>query len=181
MTKYSAILRGINVGGHKKILMADLKDLFIKMKFKNPVTYIQSGNVIFETDDQISEYEIIERIEGGIMAQYGFEVPVMVRQKKELELVVNGNPYLTSQDDELIRRLYVIFLDEAPSEEAIENLEKFDFPDAEYHIADRHMFICYAERFSKSKLSVNLIESKFKIRATARNWKTTIKLHSLMS
>jgi uncharacterized protein (DUF1697 family) len=77
MAQFISILRGINVGGHKKIRMADLKVLYRSLGFTNVVTYIQSGNVLFECATQ-NPTNLSEMIEQAIFEKYGFEVPVLV-------------------------------------------------------------------------------------------------------
>ncbi|HHD79080.1 MAG TPA: DUF1697 domain-containing protein, partial [Epsilonproteobacteria bacterium] len=77
MMRYISLLRGINVSGKKKIIMKDLKALYESLDFKDVITYIQSGNVIFESDEQ--ESILIEKIEEAIEEHYGFDVPVQIR------------------------------------------------------------------------------------------------------
>jgi uncharacterized protein (DUF1697 family) len=91
MEKKIAILRGINVGGKRRILMADLKLLFESFGLKNVVTYIQSGNVIFDSDQLNSELENL--FEKGITEKFGFDVPVIVRSSKDLEKAIQKNPF----------------------------------------------------------------------------------------
>lgn len=174
MKYYISILRGINVSGQKKIIMKDLKALYEKVGFTNVITYIQSGNVLFNADESLSEKEIIKRIEDAIVEVYQFHVPIIIRTVDELEKVVTENPYFTEEND--IERLYISFLAEDPSEQALENLKKYDFPPEKYHVTGRTVYISCPNGYGNTKLSNNFFESKLKVLATTRNWKTTNKL-----
>src|SRR5690625_2933054 len=90
MNRKIGILRGINVGGKRKILMADLKSLCEELGLKNVTTYIQSGNLIFNSDKPNSELE--NKLEKAITEKFGFDVPVIVRTEKELESSIRKNP-----------------------------------------------------------------------------------------
>ena len=90
MKTYAAILRGINVGGHKKILMKDLKGLFEGLGFSDVQTYIQSGNVIFKAQ---SSGNLLEEIQTAIVNCYGFEVPLQVVEGDFLNQVIEQNPF----------------------------------------------------------------------------------------
>lgn len=174
MKNYISILRGINVSGQKKIIMKDLKVLYEKTGFEDVVTYIQSGNVLFNAAKSLSEIEIIKLIEEAILDIYQFHVPVILRTVEDLERVVGENPFLTEEAD--IERLYVSFLAEKPSENALENLKKYDFPPEKYMVKGRTVYISCPNGYGNTKLSNNFFESKLKVLATTRNWKTTNKL-----
>ena len=100
MNKYISILRGINVSGQKKILMTDLKKLYESIGFKDVVTYIQSGNVIFEMNENDSEIELASKIEEAILKQYLFEVPVIVFKNSDLKHWIDSNPFLNDESIE---------------------------------------------------------------------------------
>jgi uncharacterized protein (DUF1697 family) len=92
MQTYIALLRGINVGGHKKILMSDLRDLMGKLDFHDVQTYIQSGNIIFRTENP-DPGETGRLIEQKILERFGFEVPVLVKSPADLEYLLKTNPF----------------------------------------------------------------------------------------
>lgn len=177
MTKYIAILRGINVGGHRKILMADLKLLLNNLGLKECTTYIQSGNVVLSSDLPANEIE--KAIKQVIFKKYGFDVPVLVRTKTEIEKVFNNNPFLPKETD--VSLLYVTFLEAIPNKENLEKLNSIQFEDASQHVIGNHVYIRYVTKSSNSKLTNNLIENKLKITATSRNWKTVTKLFELVT
>ena len=99
--KYLSLLRGINVGGRKKIIMAVLKVLYESAGFKNIVTYIQSGNVLFESDHVNREALELE-ISRFIEAEYGFHVPVIIRTGRELKEIQDNCPFDEVERSEMI-------------------------------------------------------------------------------
>jgi len=178
MSRKIAILRGINVGGHRKILMADLKSLIEKLGFTEILTYIQSGNVVFNCDVEISNIELSEKIENAILEEYDFDVPVIIRTAGDLKKAISLNPFLHENEDN-IDRLFLTFLKTTPHEECRQNTEMFDFKPDRFKIAGQYVFIYCAGKFHKSKLTNNFFESKLKTKATTRNWKTVLKLLEL--
>src|SRR5687768_6597343 len=115
MTKILSFLRGINVSGKKLIAMEDLRALYGELGFTNVATYIQSGNVIFETEDTDPQ-EIAFKISAKIEEVYNFTVPVIIRTAEEIQAVLEDNPFLKEmyiEED----RLHVTFLAEAPKPE----------------------------------------------------------------
>ena len=93
MSKKIAILRGINVGGKRKILMADLRLLFEKLGYAEVATYIQSGNVFFKSDKKSTDMEMATEIEEALLDKYEFAVPVIVKAAEEIALAVKENPF----------------------------------------------------------------------------------------
>ena len=177
MTKKIALLRGINVGGKRKILMADLRSMFEEMGFSNIKTYIQSGNVVFHAKADINHLELSQKIERAIAEHFGFEVPVIVRTAKELEKSINQNPFYKSNI--AINHLYVTFLSEEPTKENKEQIVSFNCEPDKFVIEDKDVFIYYEGKSHKSKLTNNFFEKKLKVNATTRNWKTVLKLLEL--
>jgi len=173
--KYIALLRGINVSGQKKILMADLRGLL--SDFKNVQTYIQSGNIIFESRSKnISKLE--QKIKVLILKKYGFEVPVIVKTIEEWEYAFNNNLFL--KDEEIdTKQLYVTFLSAVPSEENIDIMNQIDyFPDT-FIIQNNLIYSRYPNGAGRSKMTINVFEKKLKVSATSRNWNTVTKLLAL--
>lgn len=176
MNKKIGILRGINVGGKRKILMADLKSICEKLGLKNVTTYIQSGNLIFSSDKPNSELE--NYLEKAIVEKFGFDVPVIVRTEKELENSINNNPFLDKNAD--INQLHLTFLKEKPCKENIEKTLTFNYEPDKFKIDDKDAFIFCAGKYHESKLTNNFFEKQLKVGATTRNWKTVMKLSELI-
>lgn len=174
MERYIAFLRGINVGGHKKILMTDLKLLFESLGFKEVTTYIQSGNVIFTTE---KETNLATKIIKGIEENYGFFVPVLVKNASELEEIVSKSPFF----GEKLKKSYFILLQEKPSSEHIELTTIFSNPIEEFYITENCVYVYYSQGAGKAKLGNNFFEKKLSVTATARNYNTLVKLIELSS
>ena len=178
MSKKIAILRGINVGGKRKILMKDLKVLFAAMGHQNISTYIQSGNVFFEADPSIQHLELAKQISESIQAKYGFDVPVIVRTHEELAAAIQNNPFYR-EDPEALTQYHLTFLNEKPTSENQAQTASYDYTPDQFVIKDKEVFIKCAGKYHQTKLSNNFFEKKLKVQATTRNWKTVLKLFEL--
>jgi uncharacterized protein (DUF1697 family) len=180
MQTYISILRGINVSGQKKILMADLKTLIETLEFKEIFTYIQSGNVVFKSDGKLPDMGLAKKIEAAIEKKYGFRVPVIIRNLEELNKVISNNPFLKEKNIS-IEKLHVTFLSQAPKENNINNIENIDFSPDRFFIKAKEVFLHIPESYGKTKLSNKFFENKLKVTATTRNWKTVTKLFEIAS
>jgi uncharacterized protein (DUF1697 family) len=175
MNKKIAILRGINVGGKRKILMVDLKALCRNLGWANVVTYIQSGNLLFDSKKQNPELEAA--LENAISYNYGFDVPVIVRSANELHSSIGKNSFFGKDAD--ITKLHLTFLKEQPSDEDVEKIKAYNYEPDKFEIQDRDVFICCEGKYHQSKLTNHFFEKKLKVGATTRNWKTVLKLQEL--
>ena len=174
MNTYIALLKGINVGGHKKVPMSELKELFFKTGFKNMRTYIQSGNVIFQTQDE-SIQKIEASIEKAIIDNFGFEVSVLVKTKPELQLIFDNSPF--SEDKK--KYSYFMMLHDKPSMELVNVASQKIYENEEYMILNDCIYFFNANGLGQSKFNVNYFERKLNTFATARNYNTMVKLLSL--
>ena len=174
MKTYIALLRGINVGGHKKILMADLRLLFESLGFKGVQSYIQSGNVVFKA---IEEGNLASKITEAIETKYDFIVPILVKEASELNKILSKCPF----SDEKREKSYFILLKKSPSQEDIKLTAAFSNLNEEFHITQNCVYIYYALGAGKAKMGNNFFEKKLKVKATARNFRTMAKLIELAS
>jgi uncharacterized protein (DUF1697 family) len=180
MPVYLALLRGINVSGKKIIKMEDLRKLMESSGYKNVKTYIQSGNVVFESGVKDKD-KLAKEIELVIEKQYGFDVSVFVVDINDVNRAVDNNPFATKdQVEEGTKKIYVTFLSEIPLAENIEKLKQAPIGEDLIEFADDILYFKLMSMASESKLSNTLIESKLKVRATTRNWNTTLKLLSML-
>lgn len=174
MTTYIALLRGINVSGQKLIKMDSLKAMFEAMSFRHVRTYIQSGNVIFESDER-DHKRLVKLIEEEIARVFGFDVAVILRTKEELEDVIGHNPFAPEQlaDGE---KIYVSLLSQEPASEAVGQLQAYSNDIDEYRILGREVYILCRKSYGKSQFSNNFLEKKLRVSATTRNWESVNKI-----
>ena len=174
MNTYIALLRGINVSGHKKILMAALRVLFEKLGFENVRTYIQSGNVIFQTkEENLSNIE--DRIKDQILKQYDFEVPILIKTRKELQSIVNNCPFA----QEKMEKSHFTLLFTPPIKELIHETNKVNYPNEEFSITNNCIYFYCSTGYARVKCNGNFFEKKLKVTFTSRNYRTMMKLIEL--
>ena len=170
MKTYIVILRGINVSGKNKLPMADLRELLSTLNFQNVQTYIQSGNIILDSDETKSN--VCQKIKEGIVSKFGYDVPVLIRTISEWEKAIANNPYPTENH----KILGFAFLREIPKEKS------FEITGTEedvYTIIEDVVYIYCPTGMARTKLTNNLFERKLKVTATSRNFRTTLKLLEL--
>ena len=172
-----AILRGINVGGKRKILMKDLKSLCSSLGLKEVTTYIQSGNIIFSNDQ--SNKDIESAIETAIFETYGFEVPVIVFSGEYLKQAVENNPFV-NEEDVSVSQLHLTFLKRTLNNLLVNNLKEIKAQEDQFVIIDTQVYIKCQGKYHQSKYSNNFFEKHLKVGATTRNWKTVLKLLDLI-
>jgi len=171
---YIALLKGINVGGHKKVPMAELRELLTKSGFKDVKTYIQSGNVILRsTEKNIQKIE--KQIKAAIFNHFGFEVSVLVKTKEDLKRIFNDCPF--SEDKK--KASYFMMLHEIPDDALVKIASEKVYDGEAYKIIKNCIYYYSAKGFGKSKFNVNFFERKLETFATARNYNTMVKLLSL--
>ena len=171
---YIAFLRGINVGGHRKIKMADLRSQLENVGFQDVLTYIQSGNIVFKSAIQ-QPVELENSITNTILDHYGFEVPVIVKQRSEIKDIMANNPFTDPKDiDE--NKVYFVLLKDEPKIEMIKALSVRQFENEEFVITPKCVYLKYALGAGKAKCDNNFIERKLKVAATSRNHRTLLKL-----
>lgn len=173
MYRYIALLRGINVGGSKKILMADLKVLLEALGLKQVTTYIQSGNVVFSSETEVSSELITE----AIRAKYEWEVPVLLKSASEIESILKNCPFPKEKKE----KSYFMLLFEPPSAENIKATLYYQFPDEEYAITPECVYFYCANGYGRAKLNNNFLEKKLKVTATSRNFRTLNKLLQMVA
>jgi len=178
MTAFVSLFRGINVGGQHKVRMDELKDVHESLGFKDVFPYIQSGNVVFNSDEAVLA-RLRREIEDGFEKKFGFHVEVFVRTSAELSDIIEKNPFQSQQSKES-KWIVVLFLAARPDDTAQEDLLKTYAGPEEIFIAGKEVYIYYVNGIGRSKLSHNFIEKKLKTVGTARNWNTILQLQKLL-
>lgn len=177
---YITFLRGINVGGHHKVKMAALREMFEALGYRQVKSYIQSGNVLFESE--LKEDELRRQISEKFEASYGYPVSVILRTAGELERILGNCPFSEDQikkaeaASEAVS-LYVALLPEAPLPEAAEQLIPYGNEEEHYQISGREVYLLFHQSIRDSKLAIHL--KKLGVTSTVRNWKTMNKLNTM--
>ncbi len=173
MARQIALLRGLNVGGHRKVPMAELRDLMVRLGHQDVRTYVQSGNAVFTGPDD-PRAETARQLETELEAAFGFAVSVMVRSRDEIADVIDANPLRSVATDPA--RHLVLFLDEPVDRDRLAGLSPADYEPEAFHVRGREVFLWAPEGVSNSRLAKDLSEKRLGATATARNWRTVEKL-----
>ena len=174
MNTFISILRGINVSGKKRIKMADLQNLYEELGFRSVTTFIQSGNVVFKTKD-LSLEKMEQMISQQIKKDFRFEVPIIVMTLDQLKQTINKNPFI-SDPEKIPSFLHVTFLSSKPAPYAKETIERKKRNGEEIIFSENVIYLYCPNGYGKTKLTNNFLESKIKVAATTRNWKTLNEL-----
>src|SRR5579863_5825275 len=177
MTAFVSLFRGINVGGHHKVRMDELKEMHASLGLRDVVPYIQSGNVVFQSDDADAT-QLRKQIEESFEKRFGFRAEVLVRTAAELRDIITRNPFQGQQSKES-KWVVVMFLAAHPDTTAQEALLKTYVGPEELFIIGKEVYNYYPQGMGRSKLSGSFIEKKLKTVGTARNWNTVLRLQEL--
>ena len=177
MPAYIALLRGINVGGNRIIKMADLREIFVAAGGGDVSTYIQSGNVVF-THPARSERTLAAELERQISKAAGFAAPVVLRTAGQLARVIEDSPFPATDAD----HLHVAFLSARPPANA-PTIDARAFAPERCVSVGRELYLYLPDGMGRSKLAAAILAKPKAIgaAATARNWRTVLKLHELAS
>lgn len=174
MQTYIALLRGVNVGGHNKMPMAALREVLSKAGLEAVKTYIQSGNVVFQSS--IEHTKIVEElIQKTINDYFGFSIPVLVKTRAQLQTILDRCPF----SDEKKVNSYFAMLSEIPDANLVTEASQKTYANEEYVISNDVLYFYCANGYGKAKFSLSYFEAKLRLSATARNYKTMIKLLAL--
>lgn len=165
-----ALLRGINVGGKNVIRMAELRSSLENAGLADVSTLIQSGNICFESLKGCASLQKL--INDAIQSDFGFDVPVLVREQAIVKDVIAKSPFCVKGKPKFdIKHLHVTLLGKKPLAKNVKALAEFDFDD-DYAIAGDVVYLNLPSGYSKTKLTNGFLEKKLGVPATTRNWKT---------
>lgn len=173
MKTYLALLRGINVGGHKKILMKDLRVLLEEQGFQNVQTYIQSGNVIFSTSE--TKKSLSKTISKAILQKYAWEVSVLIKTPSEIKKVLENCPF---SEEKKVKSYFTLF-STTPKQKQIDLVNNLSFPNEEFLINSQCFYFYCETGYRNVKMNSNFLERKLQISMTTRNFNTLTKLLKL--
>jgi uncharacterized protein (DUF1697 family) len=175
MTVQVALLRGINVGAHNRIAMAELRELLSSLGYGDARTLLQSGNVVLSADARPDD--LARELEREISSRFGVKTPVVVRTRKEIAAVVALDPLREVVDRD---KLYqVSFLSAKPDAKTMREIAAVDVAPERFVHVGREIYAWHPNGIQRSPLAKLLSDKRLGVTATARNWNTVGKLHEL--
>lgn len=170
MPIFISMLRGINVSGQKLIKMNDLKNLYESFGFEEVITYVLSGNVIFKSDERDTAL-LARDLAAKIKEAFAFDVDIIIKTVSEFQLIIDKNPYV--QDlNKAVSGIYITFLSSMPDKVDVKAIKSKRQVDEDVEFFNEAIYLYCPGGYGKTKLTNNFFESKFKVVATTRNWKT---------
>lgn len=172
-----SLLRGINLGGHHKLPMAELRELFADAGCADVRTYIQSGNVAFRAPNAERE-DLTSRLAGAVEEARGFRPGIILLKYDELEAAAEANPFPEATSDP--KTLHLWFLSREPEDTDLDALDDLRTPTEHYELRGAVLYLWAPDGIGRSKLA-GRAERAVGVEATARNWRTVEKLRELAS
>ncbi|PTL79604.1 DUF1697 domain-containing protein [Vitiosangium sp. GDMCC 1.1324] len=176
MTRYIALLRGINVGGKKKVPMAQLRELMEGLGYTDVATLLQSGNAVFSSKEK-SPAKVIRQLETAIAKEFGFEVAIILRTRDELAAAIQANPLPGAEDAP--SQFLVMFLSDAPDAKRLQEIDPAAYLPDEFRVVGREIYARFPNTIRDSKLATVLGGTRLGVTPTGRNWSTVLKLLEL--
>jgi uncharacterized protein (DUF1697 family) len=177
MPIYIAMLRGINVGGHKRIKMDQLRKSFEALGLERVATYIQSGNAVFIAT-KVSPGALSKRIEEKILGDFGHSVSVILRTAEEMKRTVANNPFLKDPGIDHAK-LLVMFLSDGLASSALENLEAMTMKPDRSCCLGKEIYLYIPNGVSESSLMKRPLDRVLSVVTTVRNWNTVNQLSQM--
>ena len=174
MARYVALLRGINVGGNKKIAMADLRALIGDLGYTDAATLLQSGNAVFTAKNRRPE-QVVRALETAIDGRFGMTVRCLVRTAPEMRAIVAANPLAAVATNP--SRYLVTFLSAPIDADA---LDPADFAPEVVRIVGREVYMWLPEGINDAKVAKVNWDRRFSVVASGRNWNTVVKLADMV-
>ena len=177
--RYIGLLRAVNVGGKNTIPMADLRSALQDIELDHVRTYIQSGNMVFDSD--LTEDAVQDRIEHQIQQRFGFHIDVILRTVTEFDRLIADLPFAGASEPASSASspvgVSVAFLNEPPDPDAVAALDRYPSPGEQYRVVSRNVYLLLPNGTARSKLVAQV--QKLGPRVTVRNWKTVQKLQAM--
>ena len=177
MTTYIALLRGIDVGGHKPVAMAELRDFLTQLRFVEPRTLLQSGNVVFGSNARTAA-QLERLLEPEAARRLGVQTAWFARTAEEWKAIIARNPFRAEAKRDP-SHLVVMFLKDAPDAKDVKALQAAITGPEVVRAVGRQAYIVYPHGIGRSRVTNRLIEKILGTRGTGRNWNTVLKLAAL--
>ena len=175
MNTFIALFRGINVGGKNILPMRNLTELLEGLGLSRVKTYIQSGNVVFQSENK-NTADLSHQISTAIGKGYGFTPQVLLLEMKELQQAIASNPFPQGENEP--KTLHLFFLESPPKNPDVETLENLKAHSEQFMLANNVFYLYAPDGFGRSKLATK-VEKALGVGATARNWRTVSKIMSI--
>ena len=177
MTTFVALLRGINVSGHKPIRMTELRNSLAALGFEKIRSYLQSGNLLFDAS-RANPRKLASTIKTCIAQEFGHEVEVLVLPAKDLDLIARSNPLLPRRgaDEKLF---HATFLFQPVAQADFHKLKLPAQPGEQTVLIGQVVLLHCPHGYGRTKLNNSFFEMALKVSATTRNWRTVLALQAL--
>ena len=179
MPSHVALLRGVNIGAHKRIAMADLRELVSALGYDDVATYVNSGNVVFSAPAHLTNQAIGGIIADGLERRHGLDVPVVVRSAAEIRAVIDGNPF--PEVAATPKLLHVSFLADSPDPQRLAALANAERGPDDFRVCGDVVYLQYPRGLSGATFMPQGLDRALGVVTTSRNWNTVVRLASLMS
>jgi uncharacterized protein (DUF1697 family) len=177
MPVYIALLRGINIGPHKRMKMEKLRASCEGLGLRNVKTYIQSGNVIFSAG-KLSSGALSKKMGECIVRDFGFSADVISRTQDEMKRIIDDNPF-TKERGMDVSKLHVVFLSQPPTAPALKKLQELTLPPDRVHPSGSEIYFYFPNGVSGSSLWKHPLDKVLSVAGTMRNWNTVNKLYEM--
>lgn len=174
--RYVVLLRGINVGGHNKVPMADLRGALSDHGFDDVRTYIASGNVLLRAGDR-AEADVVDEVTAVVNERFGLSIPIVARSVADWPSILTANPFSEAEAEP--KFLHVSLCNRPPNPEAVAGFDATTYSPDQLAVVGRELYLWYPNGSARSKLTGALLERKLDVTTTARNWSTMLKLAEL--
>lgn len=179
MSRYIALLRGINVGGRSVVPMAELRAMLTGLELDDPHTVLQSGNAVFDFSGNDDAAHLEKRLERATSERFGRSIDFMLRSAAQWTAIIKRNPFVEEARSDPSHTL-VMALKSVPDVAAFKALRNgYDGPES-LHLHGRELYLVYPEGIARSKLTHAKLEKALGCPGTARNWNTVLKLVALL-
>jgi uncharacterized protein (DUF1697 family) len=177
MPVYIAMLRGINIGPHKRMKMEKLRASCEGLGFSDVKTYIQSGNVIFKAP-KLSPAALSKKLGECIVKDFGFSAEVISRSREEMKLIIDHNPFTKERAIDL-SKLHVLFLSASASAAALKKVQTLTLAPDRAHSSAQEIYFYFPNGVSGSSLWKHPIDGVLSLPVTMRNWTTVTTLYQM--
>lgn len=179
MNRFVALLRAINVGGHARVSMADLRELITSLGFEEVKSVLQTGNLVFLAAKDLCRAEAERMLEHAAVERLGLKTAFLVRSAKEMDTVIADNPF-PGEAHRDPGHLAVFFLKSPAREDAVLRLQAMINGPEVVRACRGELYIVYPEGMGRSRLTSRLIEKELETCGTGRNWNTVLKIGDMM-